>query len=139
MVNDHEHPTSLARRLRYITIFAYIPALGFCLGHGIAFNIVVPALGLLPATGSVLLAIYDLELLHKLFRRHDYQIIIGEEHAGMKPGARRRFMVAATDAFLALTLVAIIITALIVAGEYWGRSEAAIVASYATFPLWVDA
>jgi hypothetical protein len=88
--------------------------------------------------------LYDLGFLDKLFNKHDYQIVIGDDNDGKQPSARRKLIVAIIDAILGLGLVACIITGLLMvvgrtSSYWWGGAVDGIIASYATMPLWVNA
>jgi hypothetical protein len=136
-------PSKVTRILRIICVCTFIPALGFNLAHGIVFNSILPAMGLLPHAFSVGLAIYELGWLERLFHKHQYRIILQDESESTKPSATRDGIVALMDFLIGSALLGCIVGGyILMAGYrwyYWDNASRGIVGTYATLPFIVNA
>ena len=142
--NDNDGKNGLGRTvrlLRIISVLTFIPSLGINIAHGVIFNTVLPALGLLPHAFSVGLALYDLGWWKKLRGHPQYSIILEDPEEGKLP-LLRLFVVTLSDVILGVSLlVCIVVSYIFIASNryYYGYDPAeAILGTWGTIPYFIN-
>jgi hypothetical protein len=135
---------STARLLRIISLWTFIPALAFNIAHGVRYNCVFPAVGLVPHTFSVALAVHELGWWRQLFGKSQYSILLegGPERDGSS--SLRNVAITVLDTVFGLSLTGCIVGAYIEmsarAGSYYYNDVGlTIVGTYATLPYILNA
>jgi hypothetical protein len=122
-------------------MLTFIPALALNIPHGVIFHSPLPALGLIPQAFSAALAVYDLDLLGRFSRRHEYRVVLEDDtNEGIKTPNLRQAIVALVDLLLCVALICCITSGFIMLNEwrYYSGVPSAVLASFATMPYIVN-
>jgi hypothetical protein len=146
MSPSKEVPSNLVFRLRIITILTFIPALAFNIPHGLIFHTALPAVGLVPQAVGVVLAIYDLDLLNKLFGNQEYHLLLEDGSGEYKRTGVQKVVVAILDFLISLGLIACVTGGFIIMLDEngnWHRGinvpSGSIMGAFSTIPFLTNA
>jgi hypothetical protein len=145
---------NVSKKVHYAMMISFLPAIAFCIPHGVVTSHVAPALGLIPQGIGALLALYRSGLLRKKSSNHEYQIVLtndGEDAPHNKITPERIFLAIADFAIMSGLIISIVFAFLTSSvhcyGYYYNRGYyrtcnddgLSMLAAYGTVPMLFNA
>jgi predicted permease len=133
--------SNIARCLRIISVWTFIPAFAFNIAHRAAFDCSFPALGLIPHAFSAALAIYELGWWECFSQKSKYRIVLQNDQEEDGPLSLHPSIITILDAVFGFSLLSCIVCAYIEMEmrARWGNIALTVVGTYATLPYIVNA